>query len=393
MERIHESLQQILSDAQDIQHIIQACNPIQNEELNAQEHERKCEQEIVDWNFKHRIDDIIRSREASNGNNFAKNCIPLVERRDVDLAYDLSHDKRGTYNFMHLFVDSQEDEFANQFVEEHVDVPEFFLLDDIAYATDLPIYDEYDDNCDDESLEKPTACPLSEFFFQQCNEMTQPTYHSYKEESVELAEGNYLPLFFSSFRLLKENPKIIIEESKYVRMKNHAKLMNQKDKVSQHSCCVPENPITCAEIQPSIGDKIEDSFKSCRTTLPLCFSSFELLKENICSISGQESSKHERSGDDNIMNNHIKGHVSSNLQSMFSYQPEKEEEVAPESIVQGHFLSPEINIDSRHEKVFQSIFSSLENDVVVQFLNNIDMDEDSETASMEVSNNKIKKMT
>jgi hypothetical protein len=28
--------------------------------------------------------------------------------------------------------------------------------------------------------------------------------------------------------------------------------------------------------------------------------------------------------------------------------------------------------------VFQSVFSSLENDVVVQFLNNIDMDDDSE---------------
>jgi hypothetical protein len=151
---------------------------------------------------------------------------------------------------------------------------------------------------------------------------------------------------------------------------------------------VPENPITCAEMQPSVGDKIEDGFKLGRTTLPLCFASFELLKKNICSISGQESSKHERSGDENIMNNHIKGHVSSDLQSMFSYQPEKEEEVAPKSIVQGHFLSLEINIDSQHEKVFQSIFSSLENDVMVQFSNNINMDEDSETTSMEVSSNK-----
>jgi hypothetical protein len=113
MERRPESLQQMFSDAQDIQHNIQACNLIQNEKLNSQEHERKCEQEIIDWNFEHIIDDIIDSHEASNGNNFANNCIPLVERRDVDLASDLSHDKRGTYNFMYLFVDSQEDEFAN----------------------------------------------------------------------------------------------------------------------------------------------------------------------------------------------------------------------------------------------------------------------------------------
>lgn len=70
---------------------------------------------------------------------------------------------------------------------------------------------------------------------------------------------------------------------------------------------------------------------------------------------------------------------------MFNYHPENKEEVALESIVQGHFLSPEINIDFQHEKVFKSVFSSLENDVVVQFLNNIDIDEDSETASIETS--------
>jgi hypothetical protein len=42
-------------------------------------------------------------------------------------------------------------------------------------------------------------------------------------------------------------------------------------------------------------------------------------------------------------------------------------------------------MDSQREKVFQSVFSSLENDIVVKFLRNIDMDEDSEIASMEVS--------
>jgi hypothetical protein len=165
MERRPESLQQMFSDAQDIQHNIQACKQIQNEGLNAQEHESKYEQKIVDWNLEHRIDDIIGPLEVSNANDFAKNYIPLVERRDVDLASDPSHDKQGAYGFMYSFVDSQEDEFANQFVEEHVDVPRLFLLDDIAYVVDLPIYDEYDDDCDGDSLEQPTACSLSEIFF------------------------------------------------------------------------------------------------------------------------------------------------------------------------------------------------------------------------------------
>jgi hypothetical protein len=53
---------------------------------------------------------------------------------------------------MYSFADSQEDEFANQLVEEQVDVPSFFLLDDIADVVDLPIYDEYDDDFDVEFL-------------------------------------------------------------------------------------------------------------------------------------------------------------------------------------------------------------------------------------------------
>jgi hypothetical protein len=183
---------------------------------------------------------------------------------------------------------------------------------------------------------------------------------------------------------LKENPKIIIEEKEFVLMQRHTRSMEHNDKMSQHYFHVLEDPIDCVEVQPCVGNEIEDGFKSSRTSLPLCFSSFELLKKNICSISGQGSSKHEWSGDDNSMDNHIKDHVGSDLQSMFSYQPEKEEEVSPESIVQGHFLHPEISMDSQREKVFQSIFSSLENDIVVKFLRNMDMDEDSEIASMEV---------
>jgi hypothetical protein len=78
------------------------------------------------------------------------------------------------------------------------------LLDGIAYVFYFPIYDEYDDDYDVDFLEQLTACSLSKNVpFQQCNESNQPTYHSYKEESTKTAEGNSLPLLFSSFKLLK----------------------------------------------------------------------------------------------------------------------------------------------------------------------------------------------
>ena len=69
-------------------------------------------------------------------------------------------------------------------------------------------------------------------------------------------------------------------------MQSHARSMEQNDKMSQHYFHVLEDPIACTEIQPYVGNEIEDGFKSGRTTLPLCFASFKLLKKNICSISG-----------------------------------------------------------------------------------------------------------
>jgi hypothetical protein len=124
MERRPKSLQQMFNDAQDIQHIIQACKQIQKEDLDAQEHESEYEQEIVDWNLEHRIDNIMGPLEVSNACDCAKNYIPLVKRRGVVLASEPSHDKQGAGHF----VDNQEDEFANPFVEEQINVPSTVLI-------------------------------------------------------------------------------------------------------------------------------------------------------------------------------------------------------------------------------------------------------------------------
>jgi hypothetical protein len=234
MERRPKTLQQIFNDAQEIQHNIQACEQIQNEGLDAPGHESEYEQRTVDWNLEHKIDNIIGPLEVLNANDFAKDYIPLIEREGTYVASDPPHDKHGADCFIYSFVDSQEDEFANQLVEEQVDVPSFFLLDDIADVVDFPIYDEYDDDYDVDFLEQPTACSLSENVpFQQCSERNQPTYHSYKEESTETAEGNSLPLCFSSFKLLKENAKIIIEAKECVLMPNHTDSLKQIDKKLQ----------------------------------------------------------------------------------------------------------------------------------------------------------------
>jgi hypothetical protein len=154
MERRLGSLQQMFSDAQYIQHNIQA--QTQNEGLNVQGHESEYEQKIVDWNLEHRIDNIIGPLEISNANDFKKNYNPLVERG----GFDPSHDEQRADHFMYSFVDSQEYECEKQLVEEQVDVLSWFLLDGMEYVNDFPIYDEYDDyNVD--PLEQSTTCSLS----------------------------------------------------------------------------------------------------------------------------------------------------------------------------------------------------------------------------------------
>jgi hypothetical protein len=62
-----------------------------------------------------------------------------------------------------------------------------------------------------------------------------------------------------------------------------------------------------------------------------------------------------------------------------------------EIVVESHFPSPELDEDIlqdfQQDKVFQGCLSPPMNDMVVQILSGLDMDEDSETASMETSSN------
>jgi hypothetical protein len=114
MERRSKSLQQMFYDAQDIQHNIQACKQIQNERLNAQERENEYERKGVDWDPEHRIDNTRGPLVVSYANDSAKNYIPPVERGGVDP----SHDKKKDDCFLYSFIDGQENEITNLFVEE-----------------------------------------------------------------------------------------------------------------------------------------------------------------------------------------------------------------------------------------------------------------------------------
>jgi hypothetical protein len=58
-------------------------------------------QKMVDWNRKHKVDNIMSPLEIPNTKDVAKNYVPLVEREGVDLVSDPSHDKQGVDYFMY----------------------------------------------------------------------------------------------------------------------------------------------------------------------------------------------------------------------------------------------------------------------------------------------------
>jgi hypothetical protein len=90
-----------------------------------------------------------------------------------------------------------------------------------------------------------------------------------------------------------------------------------------------------------------------------------------------------------LHDHYLEGYFNSEFQSKLSHQIK--EEVDQEIFIKCIFLSPRTNADVQQyfqqDKVFQGCLSSLENDVVILFLNNLDMDENFEISPMKTPNN------
>jgi len=126
-------------------------------------------------------------------------------------------------NFFDVFNDDIVAEDKDRPIEEQVDVPSFFLVDDIAWSFYMPIYNEYNDDYDSEFYEKPTVfLSPGSVLLQQSDENAQPfkenshpAHYSHgeeHEENSELVEGNSLPLCFSSFKLLEKKIKSLLKQ-------------------------------------------------------------------------------------------------------------------------------------------------------------------------------------
>jgi len=73
----------------------------------------------------------------------------IVHKQEDDLHPDIFEHEKKKYCSMHFFEVLNDDivaEDKDQPTEEKVNVPMFFLVDDIVDVVYLPKYDEYNDN-------------------------------------------------------------------------------------------------------------------------------------------------------------------------------------------------------------------------------------------------------
>jgi hypothetical protein len=277
MERKFMSLQQMFLDAQEVEDNLQACgklpDQIEDKKLDIEEHESDHEQKAIDLNFEQRVNKIMHFLEVSNVDVFAENNEQFSDPQVVvpkhfvaDLNFKSFHHEQNVdfaMNFFKIFSEEcHESEFADQLVEEKVDVPSFFMLDDIAGVHDFPKYDEYDDDYvvdfGVDLLEQPSAfSPSGNNYFQQ-----SPSYAIEYEENSESVEGNSLPLCFSSFEFLKKNLKSSLNKKGCELMQGHIVSLEQIDNKLQQPSHVFHDPVACymegfnsQNLQPTISCK------------------------------------------------------------------------------------------------------------------------------------------
>jgi hypothetical protein len=158
------------------------------------------------------MDNIINPLEVPNAFDHVKNHTTFVKRKRDALASKPPHDEQKAGHF----VDSQEDQFENQFVEKPINFPGLFLLDNVACDVDLSIYDR---NEDDHNIE--------ESLFRQ--------YRG--DQDIRSTKEDSLPLCFTTFKFLKENSQIIVEVRKCVPLQSHIKPTKQINETLECSYC------------------------------------------------------------------------------------------------------------------------------------------------------------
>jgi len=138
------------------------------------EHEKK----VVDLKFEQTIGNMMHFLEIFNAHDFAQNEIPLVKQENFVSVLDLTYEKQEVECFMYSPLDCYERKFVNHFIQEQVDIPSIFLVDDTIDFLGEPTYDEYNDDYEIVSSKQLAATSSLEIdCFQQFQDKSQGACH------------------------------------------------------------------------------------------------------------------------------------------------------------------------------------------------------------------------
>jgi hypothetical protein len=212
-----------------------------------------------------------------------KDTVPVPKHFSVNPGYHGLNDD----SFMYSIHGTVKDESPSQFVEEQP-ADMMCMFDDVPYLDCPPKCDQYDDDHEAETevdcTEKSTACQWQEedqLPFRCDNQPVHNSHDSKEEcaENVKVSEDT-LPLCCSSCQFMKGNSRSVVDsEDKYPSNQSIDDTIEDMEIVLN-----PESqPLTDVDFQ-ILDDSLEPEENSeliPKNSVPLCFKSFQVLKETL----------------------------------------------------------------------------------------------------------------
>jgi hypothetical protein len=218
--------------------------------------------------------------------------VPLVSEEESVTApkhvaahpgyYSLTND-----SFMYSIHGTVKDESPSRLVEEQP-ADMMCMFDDIPYLDCPPKWDQYDDDHEAEievdCTEKSTACHWQEEDHLPFRCDNQPLHNSHdsdgkETENLRVSEST-LPIFFSSLQFLQRNSRPVVNNEDFnVSDQSVDETINDIEAVlnpeSQH---LPSFNFQILDegLEPETNDDLIQ-----RNSVPLCFKSFQVLKETL----------------------------------------------------------------------------------------------------------------
>ena len=142
--------------------------------------------------------------------------------------------------------DVKEDGSTNLFFEDCNQLVTNFVSGDFKKDFSMPIYDEYEDVVP----KKPAINFVNSRHVSEENMTVIQSQKDKRRKDSECAEGDCLPLFYSSFELLRKRLKASKQKESFEDMENFMNLLEVEDEEDEQSCSQSqhvEKSVVCNE--------------------------------------------------------------------------------------------------------------------------------------------------